>query len=230
MKKTVFFLIILSLHFSLAAQNRKIILTSQDLPPLGYYDNNGNYDGIAVKVVRYALDRMKVDYEILVYPWARAQNEVKNNKADGFFAGSRNAERDSYAVMSEIIADQNWVWYQLKDNPMNPKDPAFKKKATVGSYLGANMLDWLIENKYRVRAKPKNTELLIKMLLAKRVDAVLANNLVAGEIIKRDGLSDRLKTTIEKEKPLGVYFSKKFIRNNPGFLQKFNGYIKEYFR
>lgn len=210
-------------------KSKKIILTSQDLAPLGFYDEKGKYDGVAVRVVRYALDKMNVEYEINVYPWARAQMMVQHGDADGYFAGSKNAERESYAVMSAIIADQKWVWYQLKDNALNPKEASFKEKATVGSYIGANMLDWLVENKYNVTVKPKDTEMLFKMLLAKRVDAILANNLVAEEIIQRDKLEGQIRLTVEKEQPLGVYFSKKFIEKNPGFLEKFNGNVKVYF-
>ncbi len=235
MKKITFVLILFFVFYVtmfsdvVALKSKKIILTSQDLSPLGFYDKKGNYDGIAVKVVKYALEKMNIEYEINIYPWARAQMLVKSGEADGFFAGSKNAERDGYAVMSSIIAEQKWVWYQLKDNPLNPKDSSFKKSAKVGSYIGANMLDWLNENKYNVTAQPRDTESLFKMLLAKRVDAVLANHLVADEIIKNEGIAEELKSTVEKEQPLGVYFSKKFLEKNPGFIESFNYYVKEYF-
>jgi polar amino acid transport system substrate-binding protein len=235
MKKLTFVLLLFSVFYVtilsdvVTLKQKKIILTSQNLSPLGFYDEKGNYDGIAVKVVKYALEKMNVKYEINIYPWARAQMLVKTGEADGFFAGSKNAEREEYAVMSSIIAEQNWVWYQLKNNPLNPKDLSFKKNAKVGAYIGANMLDWLNEKKYNVTAKPRDTESLFKMLMAKRVDAILANHLVANEIIKNEGIAEELKSTVEKEHPLGVYFSKKFLEKNPGFIESFNYYIKEYF-
>ncbi len=223
--------ILFSLLFTISsvAAERHIILTSQDLSPLGCYDKNGTYDGIAVRVVRHALEKMDVAYEILVYPWARAQVEVKAGRADAFFAGSKNAERESYAVMSAIIADQKWVWYQLMENPRNPADPDFKEKAAVGSYVGANMLDWLKQNNYNVKAEPGDTEALFKMLLLKRVDAILANNYVAEEIIAQKNLAGRLKSTVQQEQPLGVYFSKTFLAKNPGFLEEFNAGVADYF-
>jgi len=232
MLKRNIFLMLLSLIFInlLFAEEKKIILTSQDLPPLGSYNEKRHYDGIAVRVVKYALDKMEVKYEILVYPWARAQQEVKAGRADGFFAGSKNAERESYGVMSNIIADQKWVWYQLKENVMNPKDSDFKEKAKVGSYIGANMLDWLKKNNYNIKAEPRDTKMLFKMLLAKRVDAILANNLVAEDIIKKEKLGIKFKRTIQQEQPLGVYFSKTFLEKNPGFLKKFNSCVDEYFQ
>lgn len=161
-----------------------LILTTQDLAPLGSYDERGSYDGVAYRVVAYALHEMNVPFELRVLPWARAQNEVKLGRAHGFFAGSKNEDRESYAVMSEIIADQQWVWYQLKSNYIDPKAPIFRETRTVGSYIGANMLDWLYEEGYRVTASPRDTEALFTMLLSeKRVDAILVNNLVAAEII-----------------------------------------------
>lgn len=206
-----------------------LVLTSQDLAPLGSFDAEGNYGGIAYQVVAHVLGEMNIPYELRVLPWARAQNEVKLGRAHGFFAGSKNDERESYAVMSEIIADQQWVWYQLNSNYVDPQDPDFKTTRTVGSYIGANMLDWLYEEGYRVALSPRETESLFAMLLSeKRVDAILANNLVAAEIIQRDNLQGLLTATVERSMPLGVYFSKAFISQNPDFLPEFNQRVLEY--
>jgi len=91
------------------------------------------------------------------------------------------------------------------------------------------MLDWLKENGYNVKAEPPDTEALFKMLLYKRVDAILANNFVAEEIIKKENLAGRLKSAIQQDQPLGVYFSKAFLAKNPGFLDEFNAGVADYF-
>ncbi len=90
MKKITFVLILFFVFYVtmfsdvVALKSKKIILTSQDLSPLGFYDEKGNYDGIAVKVVKYALEKMNIEYEINIYPWARAQMLVKSGEADGY--------------------------------------------------------------------------------------------------------------------------------------------------
>ena len=44
----------------------KITLTSQDLAPLGSLDSKGNFDGLAVRVIKYALGKMNQNYDIIV--------------------------------------------------------------------------------------------------------------------------------------------------------------------
>ncbi len=90
------------------------------------------------------------------------------------------------------------------------------------------MLKWLKENNYNIRGNPKNSNLLVKMLLKKRFDAILANNMETEEIIKNEKLEGKFKVVTLKDKPLGVYFSKTFLEKNPYFLKKFNKYVNEF--
>lgn len=209
-------------------QPETIRLSTHDLCPYGCYDDSGFFDGVAVKVVRSALDTMGVELQLDVVPWKRAQVMAESGATDGFFAASRNVERDGKGKMSAIIAEQKWNWYLLNDNAMDPLDTAFKADATVGAFVGSNMLLWLQSNDYNIVAMPKDTELLVSMLLARRFDAMLANDQVMSEIIERKNLADRLRIIILKNKPLGVYFSNRFVQDNPGFLKRFNRHVEEY--
>lgn len=216
-----------------AESEDKVHLTTHNLCPYGCYKGNAsnqqfedsNYTGVAVDVVRCVLQEMEVSLEISVVPWERAQRMVIHGKADGFFAASQNDSRDEFAVISDIIADQKWQWYLLKDNPLDPTRPSFKQQATVGGFIGANMLKWMEAEGYDVRARPVNTEGLLKMLLSKRVDAIMANNYVMETLLKKYGVTNQVKTFVNKYKPLGVYFSKTFVSERPTFLEDFNGNI-----
>lgn len=228
-KIAILLLIGLSLNNAVYSQE-KIILTTHNLYPYGSYDKgkevkkiaDRTFSGAAVDVVRCTLLKMKVPFEIHVVPWNRAQMLVKSYNAQGFFAGSQKKSRDEFAVMSEIIADQKWVWYLLKANPHSPENSDFKKKATVAGFRGSNMLSWMKENGYNVKTTPIDTSSLLKLLLAKRVDAVMANNYVMEAIMKEQGVTDKVKSYVNKNKPLGVYFSKKFVEKRPKFLKEFN--------
>lgn len=210
------------------AQPDTVRLSTHDLCPYGCYDDSGLFDGVAVEVVRYALDRMGIGLQLKVVPWKRAQIIAESGETDGFFAASRNSERDGKGKMSAIIAEQKWNWYLLKCNDVDPQHESFKTDATVGGFVGSNMLQWLESNGYNVVAMPKNTELLASMLLARRFDAMLANDQVMSEIIERKSLNDKLKIVTLKNKPLGVYFSNRFVQAHPGFLKQFNSHVKAY--
>lgn len=214
-----------------AGPRDKVMLTTHNLCPYGCYregssqSDRSHFSGFAVDVVKCVFSQIDIELEIDVVPWARAQRMVKYGEADGFFAASQKSTRDEFAVMSAVIAEQNWQWYLLSDNPLNPTDLDFKQKAIVGGFIGSNMLKWMDDSGYKVSARPINSEILLKMLLAKRIDAVLANNYVMDELLLTYGVKENIKTVVSKNKPLGVYFSKQFLLTRPHFLAQFNSHV-----
>ena len=218
-----------------ALSQEKVILTTQNLYPYGSYPTEDRqkvvadetFKGVAVDRVRCVFKKMDIPLEIQVVPWRRAQRLVQRGLAEGFFAASQKDSRDEYAVKSAVIADQKWNWYLLKGNPLSPEDQTFKESATVGGFLGANMLEWMKEHNYNVTTTPKDTEGLLKMLLAGRVDAVMANNYVMQALLEKHKAEDRVKIYLNMNKPLSVYFSKKFLNSQPMFIDNFNNLVAE---
>ena len=218
-----------------ALANEKVILTTHNLYPYGSYPADyreelfadENFKGVAVDRVRCVFEKLDIPLEIQVVPWTRAQVLVQRGHAAGFFAASQKDSRDAYAVISAVIADQKWNWYLLKENPLSPQNQSFKQEATVGGFLGANMLEWMKEHNYNVATMPKDTEGLLKMLLARRVDAVMANNYVMRALLQKHGVEDQVKVYLNKEKPLSVYFSKEFLQSRPTFIERFNNLVPE---
>lgn len=209
-----------------------ITLATHSLCPYGCYlpSKNGEpaeFDGIAIKTVTCALADMNWQLKIRVVPWARAQKLAQSGAVDGFFAASQKDSRDEFAVMSDIIADQKWRWYLLADSPLNPEQDYFKQVAKVGGFAGSNMLAWLTENGYRVIAEPPGTERLLRTLMAKRVDAILANERVMTEMLIKQNQLDMVKSYLLVDKPLGVYFNKRFVVEHPEFLDTFNHNITD---
>lgn len=203
-----------------------VILTTHDLPPYSFRNAEGEIGGLAGSVVGCVFEGIGRQVEIHIVPWKRAQIEVERGQAHGFFAASKNDYRDSYAVMSEIIADQKWTWYLLSETAGNPNSDDFRTGRVVSSFLGANMQGWLIENSYRtVEYPPQDNEALLDMLLKKRFDAILANNQVMDSLLRSQKQSEQVRKILLRNKPLGVYFSKAFLASEPDFLQKFNAEV-----
>lgn len=202
-----------------------VVLATHELCPYGCTGADGRFDGVAVQVVRCALGRLGRPLEVRVYPWARAQQEAHGGAVAGFFGASHSAERDAWAELSAEIAPQQWRWYLRADNPLDPASPAFRTQATVAGYIGANMLEWLEQEGYRVVSRPPDTPALLDSLMARRVDAVLANNLVMDALLAERRLVRDVKSVLAKDKPLGVYFSRKYLGQRPGFLAAFNAAV-----
>ena len=204
-----------------------MVLTTHDLVPYSYYDHSGMLTGSAVEVVRCVFGKLERPLDIRVVPWKRAQRLVQDHVADGFFAASQNDKRDRYATMSAIIAEQKWVWYHLKRKKIDPNAENFKSTYRVSSFLGANMHKFLEENDYNVyrNAPPVNSELLLRMLLSERIDVALANDQVMNELVSTFNVGHQLESTALRNKPLGVYFSKRFLLGNKKFLNSFNSHV-----
>lgn len=206
------------------AADLPIRFTTENLPPYVQPDH-GSVTGTAADVLRCAMAQLGRSYEITILPWARAQALVREGTADAFFPASHSAQRDDFAIWSVPIAPQDWTFYLKADSPLDPLAPEFKQSATITSYVGANMLEYLKAEGYRAVQAPAGYENMVSMLLSGRIDAVLANSQVMELSIREAGAQGRLRSVVLRSEPLGVYFAKQFLAGAPGFLDKFNAAI-----
>ncbi|WP_415903551.1 hypothetical protein ACMXYR_07615 [Neptuniibacter sp. QD29_5] len=125
--------------------------------------------------------------------------------------------------MTEIIAEQKWTWYLLKNNPLDSTADNFKQKGIVTSFLGANMQKLLLQNDFQtINNPPQDNQKQLSFLLSGRVDAILANDQVMNNLIEGFGHQEKVRSVLNRNKPLGVYFSKEFLSSQPNFLAQFN--------
>lgn len=224
MKSIVSFFVFCLLCQPLICQSTplELRLATQEWPPYQTYENE-ILDGEAVRIVKCILEKMGQPYKIDVFPWKRAQKLVEDGQYHGFFAASKNEERDGYATLSAPIALQKWNWYVSKKTAFDPDDASFKGTAAVAARFGSNMLEWLEENGYNVVVRPYTTEKIVELLARERIDAALASESVFEEIMASKQISpDKFHVVTHRNKPLGVYFSNDFLSGHPEFLQKFN--------
>ena len=203
-----------------------VLLTTHDLPPYSFKGHNGQPEGVAVQVARCAFAQINIAARIEFYPWKRAQLMVEKGEAVGFLAASQASSRDEFAVLSAAIAPQQWVWFQLQNNPLKPGTTDFRSKAQTSSFLGANMQDWLLDEGYRTTAAPRMNSMLLEMLRHGRIDAILANRLVMEKLLKEEKKPQPLRATLALDKPLGIYVSKRFLSSqNSDFMPRLNAAI-----
>ncbi|MEJ2792410.1 transporter substrate-binding domain-containing protein [Iodobacter sp. LRB] len=206
----------------LQAQATPVRLLTQQQPPYSNQQADGRQSGLALETVRCVMNKLQRPVEIKFLPWKRAQNLVELGEADGFFSASQNSERDRFATLSQAIAPQQWRWYFRTENTAKPLSEEFRLSATVGAYFGSNMLTWLKASGYRIYATPPAHDQLLKMLLAGRVAAVLASDLAMNEAIHAEHAENKIRSELQEDKPLGVYFGHRFLKEDPEFLARFN--------
>lgn len=209
------------------AYNRpdRLLLATQEWFPYQYNDN-GVMKGPGIDKIKCVLGAMKQPYQITMTKWDRAQLLTEVGSQHGFFLASQNSKRDEYARYSAPVVEQNWSWFSLSET-VEMDSAMFKAQVEVAALFGSNKWFWLQKNGYRVNKKPRTPEGMIELMLNGDVGAILGNDAVIEEVIKKMGISYRaISKQRVKSQPLGVYFSKAFIEKYPRFLKEFNAAIQ----
>lgn len=212
---------------SAQAAPERLLLTTQHWPPY-QLDLGGAIGGKAVERLQCALRRIRQPYQISYLDWSEAQLQVKQGTQHGFFSASRNQSRDSFAEWVGPIAQQTWVWYSLDDNLTELYHSMdFKERVSVAATFGSGKWFWLKRNGYRVVKDPQNPAALLDLLLRRKVDVILENDLVMQAQLDKieGGTSIQQYPFLNKE--LGVYFSKDFLSQHPGFKYRFKAALAD---
>lgn len=210
-----------------ASYNRpeRLLLATQQLYPYQYVENEV-IKGFGIEKLKCILRRMEQPYQLTMINWDRAQLLTEVGTQNGFFLASQNDKRDEYAVMSAAIGEQNWSWFSLSDLA-EVNTPMFKSNVEVTALFGSNSWYWLQKEGYQVIKNPRSPKAMLNLMINGDVSVILGNELVIDETIKEMGISYRAIFKVRaKSQPLGVYFSKAFIKKYPLFLTNFNDAIK----
>lgn len=231
MRKLVFIFIAVSLLVSSSASATDptvVTLATQDICPMGCYDDKGNFDGKFIRVIRHVFTEMGIELKLEVVPWARASIMAESGKVDGFFPASSNEKRDGFAIRSADVVSHNWLWTFRTGWDISPSEPGFKTNRTFAGQRGANALSWLQDNGYNVTFEARDYPKLLTTLVQGRVDVVHASEDSIFDTVQALGLEDNVRSIIHMERPLGVYFTKEFLEDHPGFLERFNKHVRAY--
>nr|WP_321255870.1 transporter substrate-binding domain-containing protein [uncultured Pseudodesulfovibrio sp.] len=221
------FLFVIIYTQATAGQPRRISLATLELAPYVVCDTKQNPSGTCIHIVQCTLKKMGIELSLHVVPWARAQSMALHGEVDGFFPASQTPERDVFATQSAPFNDHKLFWYVRKDYLRDPTAPTFPTEAKCACFRGTNAERWMEKNGYTISYKARDYPNLINVLLENRVDAILANNGSMDEIVKKQHAEDKIQRIHLMDAPLGVYFTKDFLKKHQGFLEDFNQYTEE---
>lgn len=190
-----------------------------DFPPYTTIDTDGNPRGIGLDKMKQVLDSMEIEYTIQVGSnHGRALSELKVGRSDGFFMASKNEQRDRYAVFSESVMVNRWVWVVLKHNK-DSFNPSPEAGYEIESLLNTNTHYWLKKSGYAAAKPAYDITSLVEKLDTQEADAIL----VAEEVFNsRFGQDERYQVILQQEKKFGAYISKAFLSQNPTFMTELN--------
>jgi hypothetical protein len=137
---------------------------------------------------------------------------------------------DEYAVASNPLALEKWVWISssFKSNdPRVRRRPQAGDFSTVGAILGSNEAEWLEERGYDDVMRVPSIASLIGQVVTGRVEYALVDK--HSFEIARTEMSlapDRFFVQFERYAPLVVYFSKRYVAAFPDLLDQVNGVLE----
>ena len=197
-------------------------LVTDQAPPYISMKPDGSFEGSFYQRMNCVLTKMDQAYSIGFRPWKRAQAEVENGGADGFFPTSRSDVRDEYAVFSDSLLTAKFNFYFLKDADLKPDDPDFKKKGRVSALWGTLVYQQLTAEGANLGPDAHSFENLFELLDYKRTDAILLSSDIADALLAKQGTKSKYRAQLHSIRPQCIYISKEYLKKHPAFLLTFN--------
>ncbi|WP_052480895.1 transporter substrate-binding domain-containing protein [Gilvimarinus agarilyticus] len=179
--------------------------------------------GHSADLVRCVIAQLPYELSLHVQPWRRVQQEVLTGASDGFFTAMSDPQVDQYARLTDPLVLEKWYWFTRSDT--TAADP---RRLRTGTILGSQQQLWYQLNGYSSALSAQDLPQLIKLLLAKRIDVILADREHFTEAANALGVAaERYQSHFFRYVPLGVYLGLDFLAENKGFIERFNQKIPQ---
>ncbi len=160
-----------------SAENSIIQVVTEEWKPYSY-EEDGEIRGSSTKVVKEIMDRSGLEYQINVFPWARAYMMAVRNKNTLIYPIVRTPERDSKFIWVAPVAMTDMSYfYKLstrKDIVINSLEDA--KQYNIGTSRGGFLHQFLAKHNFPTITPTNHIKLSLKQLIGSRVDLVLSES------------------------------------------------------
>jgi len=183
-------------------------------------DGRGSMTGSVAGVIECSIEKLKIPYNIYVYPWKRSLDSFKRANIDIIFSFEKNTELDKIATFTTPLVLESWFWYWQKNERYN-------KDAVVAVVLGSNQERWLLDNGYTNVHTVLRLDQALGLLNIGRVSAVLSDDAQMRLTSERTGISNsRFNKKFIRFSTLGAYVSNDYIQDYPSIVGVLNDHIE----
>lgn len=193
-KNIVLIIVILFLSSPSLAQYDDIIIIGGDrnYPPYEYVDENGDYRGFNVDIMRALALELGIDIRFEPMDWNDATKALENGEIDAIQGMSYNESRGKKYEFSEKHLENSLIYFVRKEDSFifEIKDLEGKKVAVQRNDLAEHALS---EVKNIDIAMFPDLEESLDKLISKEVDVVLGSKLVGSNIIRKKGYTEKIK-------------------------------------
>jgi len=176
----------------------KIILTVA-ISEAGYYpfnyNENGERKGLSIDIIDYFEANSKYGFEFVTLPWARGLNLVAHGKVDLILTLFKTSKREQiYHFIEPPYGDEVNQLFTLVDNKLE-YDGQLQQLTpySIGTIREYSYGDVFDRATYLNKYPALNEEVLLKMLIAKRVYLIIGNPLILNSIISKEKIGSKIK-------------------------------------
>lgn len=164
----------------------RLILATEEYPPYNMSGANGVVTGISTDIVRAMLDAAGYEYEIAVYPWARAIALARTQINTCVYSMSRTPEREALYKWVGPLVSNDWVLF-ARSGASRPQTLDEAMLMRIGSYQGDAIVAYLQTRGHQVDVAPSD-DVNPKKLLAGRIDFWATGKLIGQYRLRQQGI------------------------------------------
>lgn len=158
------------------------------------YNDNGELKGFSVDVLNYIEAHSNYDFEFIVLPWPRALFLSSQGRIDLILTLFKKAGRENtYHFIEPAYADEINQLFTLKESNIefNGKLESLAQYSigTLREYSYGESFD---EANYLNKLPALTEEVLLKLLLGKRIDLLIGNPLAFSQLILKNNLQGQV--------------------------------------
>lgn len=180
------------------SEKQKTVLTVA-IGQAGYfpfnYKENGEIKGFSVELLDYIEANSKYDFEFIILPWPRALYLVSQGRVDVILTLFKTPKRDkTFHFIEPSYADEVNQLFTLIDNKFEFNGQLQQLTpysiGTIREYSYGKAFD----QASHLNKLPALTEaVLLKLLVSKRIDMLIANTLNFNQIIAQENMTSKVK-------------------------------------
>ena len=196
------FLFILFVTQSAVASADNVIVVTENYPPYNYKQND-QLLGLSTDVIRKVMDASGLEYEIRLYPWARAYTMALTQDNVLIYTIMRTKERESLFHWIVFLGKSEFYLMGRSDKNYESSIPELiTKKYKAVCVINDASCEWLREAGFPndlIHEVPDNIESSeIKMILNGRVDFFVADPVYLNYRLQQIGIPEKRFKKISK--------------------------------
>jgi ABC-type amino acid transport substrate-binding protein len=215
-----YFLIFILLSFDSQAKQVEISVAAPEIFPFVYLNDKQEVVGLFVDCLNNSTNE-NYTFKAMVLPWARALEEVKNNRIDALMPAVYTKQRTEFLSypnkpMIEFFSD---ILVKKKPASFTTFEEAKKQNKLIAKVRSKALREDIkarIESPGLTILNIKDTKTALKMLLQNRIDYFVGDPQMVKYTAQQANMNDEFSFVklSDKTSPSFLAFSKQFAKNN----------------